>query len=183
LSVTHTTAATGTDSGDGKISKNAWNEDHTVDTGLTLPDQGSTPSTPASGHTTVFTKSDGLYVVDDSGTETGPFVDSVAFASYIVSTLNADANNYNPANLHTASSVIFTSFTASRTLTGLDAGVTGEIKILVNNTGYSLVLASESASSTDINRFGCADGASVTVRKYGSVMLVYLYSRWKVIAI
>jgi len=28
MGITHTTAATGTDSGDGKISKNAWNEEH-----------------------------------------------------------------------------------------------------------------------------------------------------------
>jgi hypothetical protein len=28
MGITHATAATGTDSGDGKISKNAWNEDH-----------------------------------------------------------------------------------------------------------------------------------------------------------
>jgi hypothetical protein len=82
MGITHTTAATGTDSGDGRISKNAWNEDHTVDTGLILPDQGSTPSTPASGHTTVFTKSDGLYVVDDAGAETGPLVDSNSGTSF-----------------------------------------------------------------------------------------------------
>jgi hypothetical protein len=31
MGVTHATAATGTDSGDGKISKNAWNADHVVD--------------------------------------------------------------------------------------------------------------------------------------------------------
>ncbi len=35
-------------------------------------DQGSTPSTPAAGLTKVFSKADGLYVVDDAGTETGP---------------------------------------------------------------------------------------------------------------
>ncbi len=29
VSLTHTTAATGVDSGDGKISKNAWNEEET----------------------------------------------------------------------------------------------------------------------------------------------------------
>lgn len=30
MGITHATSATGTDSGDGKISKNAWNADHTV---------------------------------------------------------------------------------------------------------------------------------------------------------
>jgi len=32
MGITHTTAATGTDSGDGKISKNAWNEAHDLST-------------------------------------------------------------------------------------------------------------------------------------------------------
>ena len=39
-------------------------------------DQGSAPSTPSTGYSRVFTKSDGLYVVDDAGSVTGPFIDS-----------------------------------------------------------------------------------------------------------
>lgn len=39
-------------------------------------DQGSAPTTPDAGHSRVFTKSDGAYVVDDAGAVTGPFVDS-----------------------------------------------------------------------------------------------------------
>lgn len=37
-----------------------------------MAEQGSTPTTPGSGLWRVFTKSDGLYVVDDNGNVTGP---------------------------------------------------------------------------------------------------------------
>jgi hypothetical protein len=35
-------------------------------------EQGSTPSTPASGYSVIYLKADGLYVIDDAGTVTGP---------------------------------------------------------------------------------------------------------------
>lgn len=44
-------------------------------------DQGSTPATPGAGHSRVFTKSDGLYVVDDAGGVTGPMVASAGSGS------------------------------------------------------------------------------------------------------
>lgn len=44
---------------------------------LLLDDQGSDPSTPASGFSRVYSKSDGLYIIDDAGTVTGPFAASV----------------------------------------------------------------------------------------------------------
>lgn len=36
-------------------------------------EQAGAPTTPASGFWRIFTKSDGLYIVDDAGTVTGPF--------------------------------------------------------------------------------------------------------------
>ncbi len=39
----------------------------------TWEEQGSAPSTPASGKWKVYFKSDGLYVLEDDGTEHGPF--------------------------------------------------------------------------------------------------------------
>lgn len=45
---------------------------------LRFNEQSSTPSTPASGFSGVFMMSDGLYIVNDSGTVTGPFIDSSA---------------------------------------------------------------------------------------------------------
>jgi hypothetical protein len=41
-------------------------------TSIPMTDQASTPATPASGKSRIFTKSDGLYVVDDAGGVTGP---------------------------------------------------------------------------------------------------------------
>ncbi len=38
-----------------------------------LDEQASAPTTPATGFWRVYAKSDGLYIVDDAGTETGPF--------------------------------------------------------------------------------------------------------------
>jgi len=40
---------------------------------ITFTELAAAPSTPAAGKWTVYTKSDGVYVVDDAGTEYGPF--------------------------------------------------------------------------------------------------------------
>lgn len=40
---------------------------------LRFAEQSGTPSTPASGFSGIFTKSDGLYVIDDEANVTGPF--------------------------------------------------------------------------------------------------------------
>lgn len=40
---------------------------------LLFDEQASAPTTPATGFWRAYFKSDGLYVVDDAGTETGPF--------------------------------------------------------------------------------------------------------------
>lgn len=42
--------------------------------------EGSAPSTPASTKWRVYAKTDGLYYIDDTGTETGPLVDAAAAA-------------------------------------------------------------------------------------------------------
>jgi len=43
----------------------------------TWDEQASTPDTPATGKWKIYTKSDGLYTVDDAGTENGPFLADV----------------------------------------------------------------------------------------------------------
>lgn len=45
---------------------------------ILLDELASAPTTPATGFWRVYTKSDGLYIVDDAGAETGPFAGSVA---------------------------------------------------------------------------------------------------------
>jgi hypothetical protein len=43
---------------------------------IRFAEQGSTPSTPASGYSVIYLKADGLYVIDDAGTVTGPLIAS-----------------------------------------------------------------------------------------------------------
>lgn len=44
-----------------------------IDPAILFAEQEAAPSTPATGYSKVFFKSDGMYVIDDEGTETGPF--------------------------------------------------------------------------------------------------------------
>lgn len=106
----------------------------------------------------------------------------LATTGAITSSINADQNDYNPANLHTVSIVYFDSMTADRTMTGLNAGATGEVKIFQNNTGFSLLLPNESASSSASNRFRTPNQATHTIRKGGGALLIYISGRWCVIA-
>ncbi|HET9841571.1 MAG TPA: hypothetical protein VFQ01_06155 [Nocardioides sp.] len=52
-----------------------------VSANLDFTDQSATPTTPDTGHSALYTKSDGVYVVDDAGTVTGPFIDATGGAS------------------------------------------------------------------------------------------------------
>jgi hypothetical protein len=45
---------------------------------LRFDEQGSNPSTPASGFSSIFLKADGLYVIDDAGNVTGPLVSTAS---------------------------------------------------------------------------------------------------------
>jgi hypothetical protein len=72
MGITHETTTSGSDSGDGKISKNAWNAGHTV-TDITLTEEAA-PSTPASGKVVLYAGTDGrVYSKDDGGNVYGPF--------------------------------------------------------------------------------------------------------------
>lgn len=51
-------------------------------TSLLFSEQASAPTTPATGKWRLYLKSDGLYVVDDAGTETGPFAASAGSAVF-----------------------------------------------------------------------------------------------------
>lgn len=106
----------------------------------------------------------------------------VKFTGTIDSTVNTNQNDFNPASLHAVTSIRFTSFTADRTVTGINAGTTGEVLILVNNTNSNLLLPNESGSSAAANRFRCPAAGTYTVRGQGSVLLMYLAGRWCVIA-
>lgn len=106
----------------------------------------------------------------------------LALSSEITSTVDADQHNYAPTNIHARSIIRFTSFTANRTITGIDAPSGTEVLILVNNTAFSLLLPNESASSNAANRFRSPNAATHTVRQGGSALLVYAGGRWCIIA-
>jgi hypothetical protein len=79
MGITHATAATGTDSGNGKISKNAWNADHYP------PHKYDATAAPA--------------VTDDSGDGYGVgsiWVDVTADKAYIAVDVSVGAAVWNP---------------------------------------------------------------------------------------
>ena len=49
MGMKHTTQATGTNDAGKQVSKNVWNEDHTIDISLNFPPQASDPASPANG--------------------------------------------------------------------------------------------------------------------------------------
>jgi len=104
------------------------------------------------------------------------------FGASIDSTVDANQNDFTPGSLHAVTSIRFTSFTAGRTITGIEAGSTGELIILVNNTSFSLLLPNESGSSSAANRFRTPNAATHTVRQSGAAIIVYLAGRWTVMA-
>jgi hypothetical protein len=59
-------------------------------------EQGSVPATPSAGFWRLYLKSDGLYIVDDAGVETGPFITS-AGGGY-----TEGARVYNSSNISVA---------------------------------------------------------------------------------
>jgi hypothetical protein len=66
---------------------------------IPLVEQGSTPSTPLAGKSAIFAKADGLYIVDDSGTVTGPLRASVTPGAKVYNNANISLSNGVGANL------------------------------------------------------------------------------------
>lgn len=66
---------------------------------LLFAEQGSNPATPASGFGRLFVKSDGLYLIDDAGTVTGPFGSSGGGTTELL-----DTTEYGPVSATTLSS-------------------------------------------------------------------------------
>jgi len=95
--------------------------------------------------------------------------------------ITSDQDDYAPTG-YAAAFELLLSTDAARTLTGLAAGADKEIKLVTNTGSFDLVLADESGSSTEENRFDLAD--DVTVGPHSSVLLRYYagaVDRWRVI--
>lgn len=59
---------------------------------LLFDEQASAPTTPATGFWRAYFKSDGLYVVDDAGNETGPLAPTGGAATFVGARVYHDAN-------------------------------------------------------------------------------------------
>lgn len=97
--------------------------------------------------------------------------------------LSGDVNDYAPAGFSTASVIRQDGGAANRNVTGLAGGADGADVIFINTGGTnSLVLKTESASSSAANRF--AIGGDVTLAPSQSATLWYdsTSSRWRISA-
>lgn len=56
---------------------------------VVFSDQGSNPATPSANKTRVFTKSNGLYIVNDDGNVVGPFITGSSATQILISEINA----------------------------------------------------------------------------------------------
>ena len=93
--------------------------------------------------------------------------------------LGADQNDYNPANLATASVIRQDSGAANRNITGLSAQGSGTVIIFANIGANNIVLKDSSTSSAAANRFLL--GTDVTLAPNQSAILWYdgTSSRWR----
>lgn len=103
-----------------------------------------------------------------------------------VTQITANQNNWAPTEGAVgvaATGVLTFSTDASRDITGITAGSDGQWLVLCNSGDFDAVLKHESASSTAANRIRAAGQADVTIRREGSVLMVYdgSTSRWRVI--
>jgi len=92
--------------------------------------------------------------------------------------ITANQNNYNPANLATAS-VLRLSTDASRNVTGLAGGADGRVLSIHNVGTNNVVLKNQDAASTAANRF--AFGTDLTIAADQSVAVIYdaTSQRWR----
>lgn len=130
-------------------------------------------------------------VVGTGATGGGPILDVpdldatgiIKFSGDINPSIDANQNDWNPTGLHTNSVIRVVGLTAIRNITGIDAGVDGEMLVIFNNSSQSLDLLNESASSAAANRIATAGGVSIRIRTSGGVMLIYNASRWRAISL
>jgi hypothetical protein len=108
--------------------------------------------------------------------------EDLRLVTQIISTVNANTNDWAPSGVHDAAVLQVNSFTANRTFTGLSAGADGDVLIIFNNTAWSMNFWHNDAASAAVNRFRCPGAAAFTLRSNGSVMLHYRESRWNLIA-
>lgn len=137
-------------------------------------------------HLKTNTFGDAILFDDGNGTSVGAFT-STRFENKVATLISGDIspaqitanqNDYNPANLATASVLRLTS-DASRTITGIVDGVDGRVLTILNVGTNPIVLSNQNASSTAANRF--AIGANITIGADQSASFIYdaTSQRWR----
>lgn len=115
-----------------------------------------------------------------TGTDKSSFGGNVAFRAVSPASLSAHTNNWNPG----VGSFVRVTSNNNYNITGMAAGVDGEIRHIVNIGVYALTLIHESASSTAANRFSLKGYADFIVAKKGGITLIYdaTDARWRSVA-
>ena len=135
-----------------------------------LDEQATAPTTPASGFWRVYAKSDGLYVVDDAGTETGPFGTGGAGAEFAT-------GNTKIATAETTTSTSFADLATPGPSVTVTVGASGKVRLdvatRIKNTGANdgyvgvdISGASTVAASTILWHTGTVEG------RYGAHTIV-----------
>ena len=152
------------------------NGQYTSISSIPLVEQSSTPATPASGKSTVFAKDDGLYVVNDAGTVTGPMAAS-AGPAYDASGWTAAGETWTYAS---ADAPTFTFTVASDVTTKYSVGM--RIKYTQTTVKYGIITAvsAYSAPNTTITVYGGTDYAMtsgvITLPYYSTVKAPFGFS-------
>jgi len=71
--------------------------------------------------------------------------------------------------------------TSPFSLSGFTNGYAGRTLILANQSGQTMTLLPENASSTATNRIRADNGANVTINPNGAVQIIYINNRWQVV--
>jgi len=101
----------------------------------------------------------------------------------VASDTNVDANknNYSPTGFTDSNFLLLTPTGVSRSITGMAAGVNGDIVYVSNqSTSLNIVLVYESGSSTGVNRFTTPGSTDVTLTPLKTAMIFYGSNRWNV---
>jgi hypothetical protein len=96
--------------------------------------------------------------------------------------LTGDQNDYNPINGRWTTTWRLNA-NATRTITGIVAGFSGQLLRLINTNADDIILAHESASSAVANRIITGTGANITMNFHETVTLWYdsTSQRWRAV--
>ena len=111
-------------------------------------EQAASPSTPSSGYTTIYPKTDGAtYVKSDAGLET-----NIAGTIISPSQLTSDQDNYNPTGFAAARLIYIDSDNGMRAITSMALGLNGEEKTFINDGTYPIYFPADHPDGSSNNR-------------------------------